>query len=73
MKFYDYFFCGEALGGEIIVVAKNREQADKLAADRLKERYKKYKDPVKSFELEFGCEWEFDPEGCVAHFWDGDY
>lgn len=46
MKFYNYSFDGEALGGEITILAKNRNDADKLAEKSLKSRYPKLKNPV---------------------------
>ena len=73
MKLYHFDFDGVYLGGEIVIVAKDREQAQQLAEETLKRCYSKLKDPVKSLELSFDCEGEFNPEGCVVHYWDGDY
>ena len=73
MKFYHYCFDGEALGGLIIILAKNKEQADIVAEKSLKNRYKREKDPVKNHELELMCECTFDSEGDEVHFWDGEY
>lgn len=73
MKVYRYWFDGEALGGTIVVVAKNETKAFELAEKSLKGRYPREKHPAKNHELELFDEYDFDPNGCEVYFWDGEY
>jgi len=72
MKTFTYSFDGEALGGEIVVVAKNREDADRLALEAFKERYPRLTGTIEKY-LTFDGETKFSSKGQVVHFWDGDY
>lgn len=74
MIFYRYRFDGEALGGEMIVIAHSRKDADKLAEEQLRSSYKRLKDPIKSLNLEFENSWEHDRLlGSVVYYCNGDY
>jgi hypothetical protein len=75
MRIFRYLFDGEALGGEMVIVANSIPQADKLAEEKLKKRYPKIKDPAKTHNLTFDDNSGklLNPEGDVVYFWDGDY
>jgi len=72
MKMYSYSFDGEALGGQIVVVAKNKEKADVLAQNAYADRYPSRANEAEQ-DLSFLSESKFNSKGQVVYFDDGDY
>lgn len=76
---YRFTFDGMALGGEMVVLAENPQDATKAAERRLKE-YAPDKDPYEDLDLEIERFHDGRPDEVVdlstaqvVHFWDGDY
>lgn len=76
LKIYDASFSGQALGGEMRIIATSKEEAKQLAKNRLEEYFQRVpsarQQMLQSLEI-YETDEVYQGGAQVVHFWDGDY